>query len=84
MRRIYRIAFSRKRKLARFILGLGGEAGRHLIPPVGPDPRCAHLDGPLLEAYETAVQDYPTLVRELIAAIEEDAPLGEAFAPTFG
>lgn len=84
MRRIYRIAFSRKRKLARFILGLGGETGRNLIPTVGPDPRCAHLDGPLLEAYETAVQDYPTLVRELIAAIEEDAPLGEAFAPTFG
>ena len=51
---------------------------------MGPDPRCAHLDGPLLEAYETAVRDYPTLVRELIAAIEEDAPLGEAFAPTFG
>lgn len=84
MRRIYRIAFSRKRKLARFILGLGGEAGRNLIPTVGPDPRCAHLDEPLLEAYETAVRDYPTLVRELIAAIEEDAPLGEAFAPTFG
>ena len=37
-----------------------------------------------MEAYETAVRDYPTLVRELIAAIEEDAPLGEAFAPTFG
>lgn len=84
MRRVYRIAFSRKRKLAKMILGLGGETGRSLIPTVGPDPRCAHLDAPLLESYEAAARDYPQLAQELIAAIETDAPLGEAFAPTFG
>lgn len=84
MRRVYRIAFSQKRKLAKFILGLGGETGRSLIPTVGPDPRCAHLDEPLMEAYQAAARDYPALAQELIAALEEGAPLGEAFAPTFG
>ena len=84
MRRVYRVAFSRKRRLAKLLLGLGGETGRSLIPTVGPDPRCAHLDAPLLEAYAAAAKDYPLLAGELIAAIEEDAPLGEAFAPAFG
>ena len=51
---------------------------------MGPDPRCAHLDGLLLEAYENAARDYPILARELIAALEADAPLEEAFGPTFG
>lgn len=84
MTRVYRIAFSRKRRLAKLILGLGGETGRSMIPTVGPDPRCAHLDAPLLEAYEAAANDFPILAQELIAAIEDRAPLGEAFAPTFG
>lgn len=83
MRKIYRLTSSRNRKAARFLLGLGGQNGLGLLPTVGPNQNCAHLNEPLLALYQQAAEGYPTLLSGLLAALETGAPLGDDFAPTF-
>lgn len=83
MARIYRLTGSRNRKLSRFLMGLGGKNGLGMLPTVGPNPRCAHLNESLLALYQSAAADYPAMVQQLIGALEADEPLGDLFAPTF-
>lgn len=84
MARVYRVITSRRRRTAKMLLSLGGETGKGFLPTVGPNQSCAHLDGPLMERYETALADYPLLAQQLLEALEGDGTLGEGFAPTFG
>ena len=84
MARVYRIITSRRRKTARFLLSLGGEKAKGLLPTVGPNPSCAYLDGSLFTCYQMAAEDYPVLAEQLVRALEENSPLGEEFAPIFG
>ena len=84
MARVYRIITSRRRKTARFLLSLGGEKAKGLLPTVGPNPSCAYLNGSLFTCYRMAAEDYPVLAEQLVRALEENSPLGEEFAPIFG
>ncbi len=84
MANVHHVATSRNRKFAKRLLGLGGRKGRAFLMTVGPNPMYAHLDQPILEAYETALADYPILAAQLADALSSDAPLGPEFAPTFG
>lgn len=81
---VYRIITSRRRRTARFLLGFGGEKARGLLPTVGPNSRCAHLDGSLLECYRMAAADYPALAENLADVLDNGAVLADAFCPNFG
>ena len=83
MLRIYQLTTSKNRRMARFLLNFGGKNGRGLIPTVGPNKNCAHLNNTLLDCYQWALDDYPALARELALALDEGTPLSDIFAPTF-
>ena len=83
MARIYRLCASKHRRTARLLLSLGGKNGLGLLPTVGPNRNCVHLNDPLLKLYQKAAECYPELARQLIAALEDNTPLGEEFAPSF-
>lgn len=66
------------------ILSMTGESNRGLMMTDGPDARCAHLDAPLMELYETARGNYPSLARQIGSSLKRGLPLGKDFEKDFG
>lgn len=54
------------------------------IIPTKPNPRCAHLDKPLLALYRQAQELFPQLLSQLQAHMTYNALFGEDFTPIFG
>jgi hypothetical protein len=48
-----------------------------------PNPKCAHLDEPMLALYNQALENFPAMVDALLAHMHHNAPLGSAFEATF-
>lgn len=82
--RLLRVSSPALRQAVRKILRLTGEGNVGLMMPEAPDQRCAHLDEPLLELYEQALERYRTQAEQLRRHLSCGAPLGELFEPSFG
>lgn len=61
-----------------------GSGAQQLVMPESANPRCAALDAPLMALYDQAANRYPVLLEQLIAHLDQGAPLGTDFAATFG
>jgi hypothetical protein len=48
-----------------------------------PNKNCAHLNEPMLQHYNRALEVFPAMVEALTAHMTHNAPLGELFEPTF-
>lgn len=48
-----------------------------------PNKNCAHLNEPMLERYDRALEVFPAMVEALEAHMSHNAPLGELFEATF-
>lgn len=48
-----------------------------------PNKNCRHLDEPMLELYNRALEIFSAMVEALTAHLEQEAPLGELFEATF-
>lgn len=79
-----RLATAKNRKLARKLMGVGGEVGSQMVKTQFANETCGHLDEPLLALYKEALGKYPSLAEQLTEAMEKGAPLDDAFAPVFG
>ncbi len=55
-----------------------------MVMPLSANPRCAHLDGPLLECYEQAVNQFPEMLSQLQAHMTYNALFGPEFDRIFG
>lgn len=55
-----------------------------LLMTVGPNPRCANLDRPLLELYDRAASEFPEMLVQIQAHLTYNGGLGEEFAHPFG
>ena len=84
MSAIIRLAASRNRRTARFLMGFGGKNGRDMVMTVGPNPNCAQLNEPMMACYQRALARFPSLAGQLESAIASGLPLGEDFAVCFG
>lgn len=60
----------------------GNKFTPHMVPR-SPNRSCEHLDGPLLALYAEALALYPKLLEQLLAHMDHNEPLGEAFEKTF-
>ena len=74
--------------LGKWSLDLGiritGDAFRHFVRTVGPNPNCAHLNPEMEACYDRARRDYPRMAARLAAQLSHNAGLGEDFAEPFG
>lgn len=61
-----------------------GQSAQELVMPDSPNPRCVELDAPLLALYEQAAEQYPILLEQLRAHMDQDTPFGAGFEATFG
>lgn len=59
----------------------GNTSGK--VMTIGPDPKCDHLDGQLLELYNRALEKYPLLLEQLNHHMAYGAPFGEDFKANF-
>lgn len=57
---------------------------RSMLMTIGPNPKCAHLDQPLLEKYEQAAEQFPELLNQLQAHMTYNGLFGEEFTKVFG
>lgn len=57
---------------------------RSMLMTTGPNPKCAHLDAPLLEKYALAVEQFPELLSQLQAHLTYNGVFGEEFTKIFG
>lgn len=48
-----------------------------------PNPKCAHLDEPMLALYDRALENFPAMMDALLAHMHHNAPLGDGFDATF-
>lgn len=55
-----------------------------MVMPLSANPRCAHLDGPLLACYEQAVKQFPEMLSQLQAHMTYNALFGQEFDRIFG
>lgn len=75
---------SAKRALLEKGIGITGrEITGKLMGPT-PNDRCSHLNGELLQLYESAVARFPAMLEQLQALLTYNAPLEEEFDATFG
>lgn len=54
-----------------------------MVMTIGPNPRCAHLNGNMMQFYEKAVTGFPGMLERLQNHLERNIPLDDAFAPNF-
>ena len=47
------------------------------------NPKCGHLDEPMLALYDQALERFPAMMEALLAHMHHNAPLGELFDATF-
>lgn len=55
----------------------------HLIP-LEPDPAYLRMDSELLARFNRGMKNYPQMLQQLTACLQNGEPLGEDFAPRFG
>ena len=53
------------------------------VMTINADPRCAHLDGQLLELYNQALDHFPSLLEQMNHHLAYGAPLGDDFKANF-
>lgn len=73
-----------KRDLLNKGMALAGHDVEGMLMPLGPNPRCADLDEPLLALYRKAAALYPILLGQIQAHMAYGAPLGPEFTANFG
>ena len=71
-------------KLVETVLKAAGENISQQLMPLEADMSCENLDGPLLALYDEALERYPDMLRQLLAHLNQNAPLGEDFSRDFG
>jgi hypothetical protein len=71
------------RELRKLIKACAGSKMRQYFTERTANPKCAHLNEPMLALYEQALEKIPTMVEALAAHLACNAPLGELFEPTF-
>lgn len=54
-----------------------------MVMTIGPNPRCSHLNGKLLELYNRALAEFPAYLEQLSAHMAYGEPLGDHFAANF-
>jgi len=59
----------------------GNTSGK--VMTIGPDPKCGHLNGKLLELYEQALAKYTRLLEQLSHHMAYGAPFGDDFKADF-
>lgn len=80
---VTRLLASNSRTLLQSALKIAPGQGEDAVMSSVPNPRCAHMDAPLLELYRQATEMFPELLLQLNAHLTYNAPLGEAFAHKF-
>jgi len=70
---------AKKRGFARLLLSLTRREFRSQMMPDCANHKCIHLDKPMLECYERALERYPAMARQLTEFREKGIPLGEEF-----
>ncbi|MBE6934143.1 MAG: hypothetical protein E7462_03735 [Ruminococcaceae bacterium] len=73
-----------RRAVLRKILSIFGTHFQAMLMTTGPNPKCAQLDGLLLEHYQQAVAELPELLRQLYAHMTYNGMFGEEFTKIFG
>lgn len=71
------------RDLRKFMQKYGGKTLRQNFADRLPNPKCSHLDEPMLALYEEALARLPAMMDALLAHMHHNAPLGELFEATF-
>lgn len=84
MIRVDRLATMKNRKLAKNLMGFGGNTGLQMLMGETPNEKCVGTNAALLSLYEQAAEQYPNLARQLSDAMETGDTLGDDFAPCFG
>lgn len=72
------------RELMKKTLGITGEYLPRFFMTDGPNPRCAELNLPLMERYTQAQSRFEGMLRQLLAHMDHNAPLGAEFDGIFG
>lgn len=81
---VNRVLAMKNRDLLQRVFALGGKEASQMVMYPRPNHKCSHLDEPLMERFNQALERYSVLAPQLAAAIYEHSPLGEDFEPTFG
>ena len=71
------------RELRKLVKACAGSKMRQYFTERTANPKCAHLNEPMLALYEQALEKLPAMVEELTDHMSHNAPLGELFIPTF-
>lgn len=67
----------------RFVEKCAGKKLRQHFMNRLPNKNCEHLNEPMLNLYDRALEMFPALVEALTAHLEQEMPLGELFEATF-
>lgn len=70
-------------ELRKLVKKFAGEKMRQNFTERTPNPKCAHLDEPMLALYDEALERLPAMMDALLAHMSHNAPLGELFEATF-
>lgn len=71
------------RELRNLVKKCAGKKMRQNFTERTPNPKCAHLNTPLLSLYARAMERLPAMMDALLAHMAHNAPLGELFEATF-
>ena len=71
---------AKKRWFAKLLLAFTRRDFRHQMMPDHANHKCMHLDKPMLECYERAMEMYPEMLQRLNLFLKNGTPLGEDFA----
>lgn len=82
--RYARLLAHKKRKLLEFFLKPANENVRDHVMHTKANPRCEGMHPELMQLYNQALERYPVMLAQLREHMENGAPLGEYFDPTFG
>ena len=74
---------AKNRGFARFLLKFTKGDFRHQMMPDHANHKCLHLDKPMLECYDRALEMYPEMAQRLSLFLKNGTPLGEDFQNTF-
>lgn len=74
---------AKKRGFAKFLLSFTKGDFRHQMMPDHANHKCLHLDKPMLECYDRALEMYPEMAQRLTLFLKNGTPLGEEFQNTF-
>ena len=67
----------------RFVEKCAGKKLRAFFISRTPNKNCAHLNEPMMNLYDRALENFPAMVEALTAHLEQEMPLGELFEATF-